>query len=201
MKIVLDETKNYGGYDEGTEPLKSRIKNTYFTIKNEFTTNKTDPTKVSWCATFVSWCLQQAEYSNPSSCRALEFNPEYMHDGAGKPDRPSGMRKISNPVYGCIIVWKNNSGGGGHVAFHYGYTLSGNIVPIGGNQGNSLKFSNRSPKGDYGQKIVGYFLPEDYEDNPEDEFTEDEKKLSPTSLNSSSLLKTSSIEDDKGKTT
>ncbi|WP_048509607.1 CHAP domain-containing protein [Chryseobacterium sp. FH2] len=200
MTTVMAEAKNYGGYDEGDDPLNARIKGEYFSIKNEFTTNKTDPTSISWCAAFASWCLQKAGYANPSSCRALEFNPAYMHDGPDKPDRPSGMRKITKPTYGCIVVWKNKKGGGGHVGFHYGYESNGNIVPIGGNQGSSLKFSSRSPDGDYGQTIVGYFLPEDYEDNAADEFTADEKKLDPKALNKSDLLKKSN-EEISGKTT
>ncbi|WP_160136697.1 TIGR02594 family protein [Chryseobacterium sp. c4a] len=200
MEIVLEEAKNYGGYKEGKDPLVTRIKSEYFSIPNEYTTSKTDPTSVSWCAAFASWCLAKAGYANPSTCRALEFNPSYLHDGASKPDRPSHMRRISKPVYGCIIVWKNISGGGGHVAFHYGYESNGNIVPIGGNQGSSLQFSSRSPSGDYEQKIVGYFLPEDYEDNKEDEFKPEELKLDPKALNKSNLLKKSSNEIS-GKTT
>lgn len=200
MEIVLDEAKNYGGYDEGDNPLSSRIKNEYFSIPNEYTTKDTDPSSVSWCAAFASWCLKKAGYSNPSTCRALEFNPDYLHDGANKPDRASGMRKISKPVYGCIVVWKNVKGGGGHVAFHYGYETNGNIIPLGGNQGSSLKFSSRSPNGDYDQKIVGYFLPENYADHSEDEFTDEEKKLNPKTLNKSSLLKKSN-EEISGKTT
>lgn len=200
MEVVMEEAKNYGGFDEGDNPLKSRIKNEYFSIPNEFTTKDTDPTSISWCAAFASWCLNKAGYSNPSTCRALEFNPDYKHDGASKPDRPSGMRKVEKPTYGCVIVWKNSKGGGGHTAFHYGYESNGNIVPIGGNQGSSLKFSSRSPNGDYGQKIVGYFLPKNYEDNNEDEFTKDELSLDPKKLNKSALLKKSN-EQISGKTT
>jgi len=190
MKIVLQEAKNYGGYFEGDDTkLSKRIKAEYFSIKNEATTSKSDPTKVSWCAVFASWCLQKAGYANPSTCRALEFDPDYIHEGPGKEDKKlSHMRKISEPVYGCIIVWKNKSDGGGHVAFYYGKTLEGNIIPIGGNQGSSLQFSNRNPKGDPKQKIIGYFLPDDYPDNPTDEFTKAELKLDPVLLNKSELL-------------
>lgn len=199
MEIVLEEAKNYGGHSEGVDPLKTRIKNEYFAIPNEFTNNKTEPTSVSWCAVFASWCLKKAKYSNPSTCRALEFNPEYMHDGPNKPDKLSNMRKITKPVYGCIIVWKNKSGGGGHVGFHYGYEANGNIIPLGGNQGNSLQFSSRNPNGDYGQTIVGYFLPIDYEDNEEDEFLPEELKYNAKELNNKLLNKSSNI--ISGKTT
>ena len=190
MKIVLEEAKTYGGYSEGGEnKLNKRIKSEYFAIPNEATTSKSDPSEISWCAAFASWCLQKAGYANPSTCRALEFNTAYIHEGAGNVDKKlSKMRKIANPVYGCIVVWKNKSGGGGHVAFYYGKTSNGNIIPIGGNQGSSLQFSNRNPNGDYGQEVVGYFLPDDYKDNPADEFTEAELKLDPVLLNKSGLL-------------
>ena len=198
MEIALKEAKNYGGYNEGNtvatkrKPvnitiLTKRIQSTYFSIKNEATNSKSNPGDISWCAVFASWCLQQAGYANPSSCRALEFNPSYHHDPK-MPDRLSGMRRISKPTYGCIIVWKNISGVGGHVAFFYGMSSDGYIIPLGGNQGDSLQFSKRHPDGDYKQKVVGYFLPNDYEDNPEDEFTEDELNLDPVQLNKSDLL-------------
>src|SRR6218665_59024 len=190
MEVVLEEAKRYGGYYEGRKNvLNGRIKNEYFSIKNEATNSKSDPSKVSWCATFASWCLQKKGYANPSTCRALEFDPNYVHEGPGKEDKKlSHMREISEPVYGCIIVWKNTKGGGGHVAFYYGKTIDGNIIPIGGNQGSSLQFSNRKPNGDGGQKIVGYYLPEDYPDNANDKFKDEELKLDPEKLNKSDLL-------------
>ena len=84
--------------------------------------------------------------------------------------------------------------------FHFGYERNGNIIPIGGNQGNSLQFSSRNPSGDYGQTIVGYFLPENYIDNPEDEFKSEELTLDAKSLNKSELLSKSSNEIS-GRTT
>jgi uncharacterized protein (TIGR02594 family) len=186
MKIVMEEAKNYGGHPESKNPLNARIKSAYFSIKNEAVTPNTDPTKFSWCATFASWVLQKAGYANPSSCRAREFDPAYDWNGAQEGDRKSGMRKIQTPVFGCIVVWKSNSGG--HVGFYYGKTSDNKIVVIGGNQGNSLKFSNRSPNGDYNQTVVGYFLPEDYADNPKDVFTAVDMNLDAVKLNKSSLL-------------
>ena len=112
MKIVLEEAKNFGGYAEGDDTLYARIKSEYFAIKNVFTTKNRDPSKISWYAVFACWCLQKAGYANPSTCRALKFNPDYKHDGPNKPYRASGMRRISKPCYGCIVVWKNTKGGG-----------------------------------------------------------------------------------------
>lgn len=197
MKFVLDEAKNYGGHDESKNPLNARIKNAYFTIKNEAVTPNTDPTKTSWCAAFASWVLQKAGYANPSSCRAREFDPAYDWNGAQEGDRKSGMRKIQTPVYGCIVVWKSE--GGGHVGFYYGKTSDNKIVVLGGNQGNSLKFSNRSPNGDYSQTVVGYFLPEDYADNPKDVFAAADLNLDAVKLNKSSLLN-KNAETDNSKT-
>lgn len=188
MPLVLKEAKEYGGYDEGDTKLKTRIQTSYFSIENEGANSSSDPTSVSWCAAFASWILQQAKYANPSSCRAREFDTDYNHEGGAVDKKPSRMRKIAEPTYGCIVVWKKNSGGGGHVAFYYGKAKNGNIVPLGGNQGSSLQFSSRSPSGDYGQSVVGYFLPEDYPDNPNDKLTKDDIDLDPVALNKSNLL-------------
>ncbi|MDH4474265.1 MAG: TIGR02594 family protein [Fluviicola sp.] len=197
MKVVLEEAKNYGGHDESKNPLNARIKSAYFSIKNEAVTPNTDPTKFSWCAAFASWVLQKAGFANPSTCRAREFDPAYDWNGGKEGDRKSGMRKIQTPVFGCIVVWKSNDGG--HVGFYYGKTSDNKIVVLGGNQGNSLKFSNRSPNGDYNQTVVGYFLPEDYADNPNDVFTAADMNLDAVKLNKSSLLN-KNAETDNSKT-
>ncbi|MBC7864376.1 MAG: hypothetical protein IAF38_15475, partial [Bacteroidia bacterium] len=42
--------------------------------------------------------------------------------------------------------------------------------------------------GDFGQTIVGYFLPADYTDNLNDKFRDDELKLDAVALNSGGLL-------------
>jgi len=198
MKIVLDEAKNYGGHYENSDPLKSRIKNAYFTIANEYVNPTKSPANTSWCAAFASWVLQQTNFSNPSTCRAREFDPAYDWNGAKAGDRDSGMREIQEPVYGCIVVWRSNSGGG-HVGFYYGKTAENKIVVIGGNQGNSLKFSQRHPNGDYGQKVVGYFLPENYTDNSKDAFTAADLNLNVVEMNKSSLLN-KFAETDSSKT-
>jgi hypothetical protein len=62
-----------------------------------------------------------------------------------------------------------------------------------------LKFSNRSPNGDYSQTVVGYFLPEDYPDNPKDVFTAADLNLDAVTLNKSSLLN-KNAETDNSKT-
>ena len=98
------------------------------------------------------------------------------------------MRKITDPVYGCIIVWKNKSGVGGHVAFYYGKSTDGQIIALGGNQGQSLQFSTRNPKGDTQQSIEGFFLPKNYADNEMDKFAAGDLNLSAKALNASSLL-------------
>ena len=80
MKVVLEEAKHYGGYHEGSEPLKSRIQNAYFSQGLESASSQSNPQEISWCASFASWCLKTAGYTNPRSQRALEFNPAYKFD-------------------------------------------------------------------------------------------------------------------------
>ncbi len=187
MKIVLDEAANYGGYKEGEDPLKARIKNAYFNINAGG--DKYDPTQIAWCAAFACWCLGKAGYPNPKTYSSQSFRPEWKTTTAG--GNQSHMRKIAEPVYGCIIVWNDiNTPSHGHVAFCYGKQADGRLIAIGGNQSDSLKFTARMPAGkEWGQVIVGFYVPENYADNVLDKFTAGELKLNQDTLNSGNLLK------------
>ncbi len=187
MKIVMDECKNYGGYNEGEDPLKSRVKNGYFNINPGGYRN--DPTKTAWCAAFACWCLGKAGYPNPQSYSSQSFRPEWKTTTAR--GNQSRMRKIAEPVYGCLIVWNDlATPTHGHVAFCYGKQADGRLIAIGGNQSNSLKFTARiAGAKEWGQVIVGYYLPENYRDNEMDKFTAQELKLDQDKLNGGNILK------------
>jgi uncharacterized protein (TIGR02594 family) len=185
MKIVLNEAKNYGGYKEGEDPLRSRIKSAYFNINPGG--DKNDPTKTAWCAAFACWCLEKTGYPNPRSYASQSFRPEWKSTTAR--GNQSRMRKINEPVYGCLIVWNDTkTPSHGHVAFCYGKQADGRLIALGGNQSDSLKFTARKPGGEWGQVIVGYYLPENYQDNELDKFTAAELKLNQDTLNSGNLL-------------
>lgn len=47
--------------------------------------------------------------------------------------------RLSAPVLGCIVVFERQ--GGGHVGFVVGRTVRGDLVVLGGNQGNKVSIS------------------------------------------------------------
>jgi len=75
-----------------------------------------------WCAAFVGAML---ELSGVVSSR-FESAKSYLTWGT----------KLNNPVYGCIVVFTRD--GGGHVGFVVGRTPSGELLVLGGNQGDAV---------------------------------------------------------------
>jgi uncharacterized protein (TIGR02594 family) len=80
-----------------------------------------------WCGTFVGGSLDEAGYpgiANPWGARNwLKYGVE-----------------IDRPAYGCIVVfWRGSkSGWSGHVGFVVGVDALGNLMVLGGNQGNKV---------------------------------------------------------------
>ncbi|MCP2041454.1 uncharacterized protein (TIGR02594 family) [Neisseria sp. HSC-16F19] len=76
-----------------------------------------------WCGTFVAHCCRVAGRTVPQHWyRALAWTD-------------AGMR-LSKPAYGCVVVFGRK--GGGHVGFVVGQTESGDLLVLGGNQGNQV---------------------------------------------------------------
>lgn len=79
-----------------------------------------------WCGVFVAHCLNVAGVKYPAQWyRALA----YLNGGT----------KLEKPAYGCVAVKTRK--GGGHVCFVAGVTSSGQLVCIGGNQGNMVSYA------------------------------------------------------------
>ena len=97
---------------------------------------KTD--EVPWCAAFVGGCLEAVGIVSSR----FESAKSYMTWG----------RKLMAPVRGCVVVFERN--GGGHVAFVLGQDKGGNLVCIGGNQGNAVTIAPFSRS-----RVIGYFWP------------------------------------------
>ena len=107
-------------------------------IEYHFVTSlKAKEDEVPWCSSFVSWCLEQDGIVSARSARARD----YLKWGV----------VLNNPIPGCIVVFSRN--GGGHVAFYVSETL-GSILCLGGNQKNSVCFSEY-PKA----QVIGYRWP------------------------------------------
>lgn len=75
-----------------------------------------------WCAAFVGGCLENAGVvsSRFESARSYE----------------SWGVALSAPVYGCVVVFSRV--GGGHVGFVVGQDSAGNLMVLGGNQGDAV---------------------------------------------------------------
>lgn len=79
-----------------------------------------------WCGLFVAHCLQTAKRAIPK-----EWYRAKAYMGYGTP--------LKEPAYGCIAVKSRK--GGGHVFFIVGKTASGDLVGLGGNQGNNVCYA------------------------------------------------------------
>lgn len=78
---------------------------------------------VPWCGVFVANCLREADIMPPKEwMRATEYL--------------SMLVKLDRPAYGCIVVFTRK--GGGHVGFVVGRDKAGNLMVLGGNQGDAV---------------------------------------------------------------
>lgn len=93
-----------------------------------------------WCGLFVGYCLGK-------SGRAV-IKDWYRAKAWGE----AGLTKLSKPAYGCIAVKFRK--GGGHVFFVVGKNAKGQILGLGGNQGNTVSIVPFSPA-----DIDGYYWP------------------------------------------
>jgi len=78
--------------------------------------------KVPWCAAFVGAMLENVGIVSSR----YESAKSYLTWGV----------KLNNPVYGCVVVFTRD--GGGHVGFVVGKTASGDLLVLGGNQGDAV---------------------------------------------------------------
>lgn len=92
-----------------------------------------------WCGTFVAHCMQVAGVELPKNWMRAKAWAEWGS-------------KLSAPELGCIVVFERK--GGGHVGFVIGRTIAGNLLVLGGNQGDRVKVSEFSR-----ERVVGYYWP------------------------------------------
>lgn len=79
-----------------------------------------------WCGTFVAHCLRETGRDVPKNWfRALSWVD-------------AGTR-LDTPAFGCIVVFSRV--GGGHVGFVVGRDRQGNLMVLGGNQGNKVSIA------------------------------------------------------------
>lgn len=75
-----------------------------------------------WCAAFVGAMLESVGIISSR----YESAKSYEKWGI----------KLDDPVYGCVVVFTRD--GGGHVGFVVGQDKSGNLLVLGGNQGDAV---------------------------------------------------------------
>lgn len=76
-----------------------------------------------WCGVFVAHCFQTAGVPLPKNWMRATAWLDW-----GRP--------LSAPLYGCVAVFSRT--GGGHVGFVVGKDKLGNILVLGGNQGDAV---------------------------------------------------------------
>ncbi|MFV0677048.1 LysM peptidoglycan-binding domain-containing protein [Variovorax sp. tm] len=108
----------------------------------------------AWCAAFVNWCLMQAKYPienagfpnrKVAKARAHGF---YEVDGP-RENSEKTLPKVRNPlfvelerpIYGAIAMVTSKQGHGRHVGFVYAKSGDEDLILLGGNQRNQIRFS------------------------------------------------------------
>ncbi|MFG1246811.1 NlpC/P60 family protein [Xanthobacter flavus] len=97
-----------------------------------------------WCAAFVGGVLEEVGIKSTRSAAARS----YLKWG----------QPLNRPVPGCVVVfWRGSpSGWSGHVGFVVGKDADGNLMVLGGNQGDAV---NIKPFGR--DRVLGYRWPDD----------------------------------------
>jgi len=163
MEIALEEAKKAKYVEETLSPT-TEMANKYHTYIGKSNANGS----TAWCASFVNWCLNEAGQKNAKSAgsQSVLWNEGKL------------FKRIDEPVYGCIVLMTNyvkstgKSNSHGHVTFLYGLDANGDLICLGGNQNDRLKFSRYytnktnssfTQKGvKVEQKFNGFFLPTNY---------------------------------------
>jgi uncharacterized protein (TIGR02594 family) len=101
-----------------------------------------DPAVTAWCAAFVNATLQQTGIEGTGSNMARSFMDW------GQP--------VTQPQEGDLAVFSRGdpSGPSGHVGFFKGYDDQGNIMVLGGNQGDAVSVAPYSPN-----QLLGFRRP------------------------------------------
>lgn len=139
--IWLAQARKYIGVREIPGPRHSgTILRWWKVIKQAFTDDET-----AWCAAFVGGVLEEVGIKSTRSAGARSYL------GWGK--------SLPTPAVGCIVVfWRGSpSGWSGHVGFVTGQDAKGNLMVLGGNQGDSVNIKAFAK-----ERVLGYRWPVSY---------------------------------------
>lgn len=81
----------------------------------------------AWCAMIVCAALEETGYKSSRDAAAASF------DRYGT--------KLDKPKYGCVITVHRSGGSGRHVTFFYNYDENGDLICLGGNQGDEINYT------------------------------------------------------------
>lgn len=99
-----------------------------------------DDDETPWCGLFVGYALGLSQrYVVKEWYRASAWGD-------------SLMTSLPRPAYGCIVTFTRN--GGGHVGFVVGRDQQGNLMVLGGNQGNAVSIAPFAES-----RATGYYWP------------------------------------------
>ena len=149
MPIAIAEAKLRAGETEAT--LQDKI-NYHIEVNDGL--KSLNGNSNAWCAAFVNWCLSQAKYPidnisfpnhRAAKARAHGF---YEVDGPkGKAEEVTRMIRnplfveLDRPIYGAIAMVTSRSGHRHHVGFVYAKYGGEDLILLGGNQRNQIRFS------------------------------------------------------------
>jgi uncharacterized protein (TIGR02594 family) len=139
MPRWIDVAKQYLGTAEVKGAKHNpRILKWWAAIRAPFTDDETP-----WCAAFVGGVLEECGIRSSRSASARSYS------GWGLP--------LSNPALGCVVVfWRGSpTGWSGHVGFVVGKDAAGNLMVLGGNQGDKVTIAAFPAS-----RVVGYRWPE-----------------------------------------
>lgn len=98
-----------------------------------------DDSKLPWCGAFTAYVLRNSGFDVPAQYASAKAWATW------------GQR-LQRPAPGCIVVF--NRDGGGHVGFVVGEDAKGNLMVLGGNQGDAVNIRPFSVS-----RVVAYRYP------------------------------------------
>lgn len=96
-----------------------------------------------WCSSFTNWVMEQSGIQGTDSASSQSWL------GWGE--------KVDGPAYGAIAI-SSAGGGRGHVGFIAGRNGEGKLIMLGGNQSNSVRYSQNT-------SVLQYRFPHGYTPN------------------------------------
>jgi len=115
----IASARQYIGLREVPGPKNSTVITGWLTKLKAWWSDDATP----WCGTFAATCVTEAGLTPPKDWyRAMAWL--------------SLPVSLPRPAYGCVVVFTRQ--GGGHVGFVVGKDRSGNLMVLGGNQGDAV---------------------------------------------------------------